>query len=314
VDDLLAEIESAASAADSDAAMAEAFVESAAQECPATRPPVTLSDLEEALGWLQGARGAVRVQPGKQAGTWRLTGLKGGAVVASLDRQVLEADASVQPLTLGAPLVENLASALPKASRMPLVIGEYEQAPYRCVEMRWVARDEIRSIESARPLMGLIQAWEGEAPAPERLREAEEEARATARQRVEAMLSRARQVEVDALCRQVEAARRRLMRELGRTLRTQSHGDLNAAFRRAVEREKGSDGRYHRALRLLGGYPTWSAEEQADADAYERSVSNHDRVGRIAGSEIDAAIHDPRWLAKRVLAEDDQGGTTRSGR
>ena len=103
------------------------------------------------------------------------------------------------------------------------------------------------------------------------------------------------------LQRQLDAARRRLMRELGRTLRSFGQGDLNALFRHQVARESRSDGRYHRALRLLGGYPTWHSEDIAYAEAYVRYASRKDLRARVAGSEIDAAINDPRWKAQETL-------------
>ena len=118
---------------------------------------------------------------------------------------------------------------------------------------------------------------------------------------VEALVLRAKQEEEAALRRQVEAARRRLMRELGRTLRCLNHGDLNAVLRRLLQREPRRDGRYHTALELLGGYPTWKAEDLQDANEFARSVSDREQSARIAGSEIDAAIHDPRWMAQRYL-------------
>ena len=86
-----------------------------------------------------------------------------------------------------------------------------------------------------------------------------------------------------------------------------SYGDLNTVFRRAVKRETRPEGRYHTALRLLGGYPNWSQEESTAADAFRRGSTPKDRTARIAGGEIDAAISDPRWMAKKVLGEWGQG-------
>ena len=122
-----------------------------------------------------------------------------------------------------------------------------------------------------------------------------------------AMKERALAVEEAGLTRQVEAARRRLLRELGRTLRCTDNGDLTDAFRKAVQREKSADGFYRQALRLLGSYPSWSPEEVADIDAFVKSLKPRDIQARMTGSEVYAAINDPRWLAKPLVSS--QTGT-----
>ena len=63
------------------------------------------------------------------------------------------------------------------------------------------------------------------------------------------------------LVRQVESARLRLRRELGRTLRCLGPGNLNDWLRNQVQSENSPDGRYRRALQQLGGYPEWKSEE-----------------------------------------------------
>ncbi|MGQ9684559.1 MAG: hypothetical protein ACUVX9_18705, partial [Anaerolineae bacterium] len=121
------------------------------------------------------------------------------------------------------------------------------------------------------------------------------------RKRVQEMGQRAEAEELAGLRRQVEAARLRLLRELGRTLRCLSPGPLDATFRQQVQREGSLDGRYHRALQLLGGYPHWTPEQVADAIGFHGALKQKDIAARIAGSEIDAAISDPRWAARSAL-------------
>ena len=105
--------------------------------------------------------------------------------------------------------------------------------------------------------------------------------------------------------RVMNAARHRLRRELARTLRCLGGNDLSAVLRRQAQRER-PDGRYHQALRLLEGYPTWEPEEIADAERFFQVASTKQRRARVAGSEVDAAINDPRWLARRTLAAKEE--------
>ena len=94
------------------------------------------------------------------------------------------------------------------------------------------------------------------------------------------------------------AARLRLRRELARTLRCFGSGDPNALLNAQIARETGSQGRYHRALAHLGGFPAWTPEEIGEATAYANSLPNNQRQSRInLGSELEAAVNDPRWRA-----------------
>lgn len=89
-------------------------------------------------------------------------------------------------------------------------------------------------------------------------------------------------------------------RELTRTLRCLSDADLNTALHHQVQREADPDGRYHQVLKLLNGYPAWTAEEVQDAESYFAQAKPQEVKARIALSEIDAALSDPRWRAKTM--------------
>ena len=103
--------------------------------------------------------------------------------------------------------------------------------------------------------------------------------------------------EQQALDRQIEAATFRLLRELGRTLRCIGSGDLNQIFRQQIREESDPLGRYSRALRFLGDYPTWPQDELKKLDVFVDGLANDQRMGRIRlGMEIEAALHDPRWI------------------
>jgi hypothetical protein len=70
-----------------------------------------------------------------------------------------------------------------------------------------------------------------------------------------------------------------------------------------VQRESRPDGRYHRALKLLGDYPTWHSEDTTDVEAFANRASQKERKARVAGSKVDAAINDPRWKTQGALKE-----------
>jgi len=289
-----------------DEAVASTFVQSDAKVLPVVSPPVTRQDIETALTWLEDMGGRVKAKRAKRQGqrAWRLHGLRGlGRVVVTTDQETLERDPTALPMTLGAEVLEQLVERLPLPSHVPLVLKAHASGPYRCSEARWVHPDSVVTIESARQLVELVEAWDGKQPPPDLRLQAQDEARAAARQRVEAMKQVAQAKEEASLRRQLEAARRRLMREVGRTLRCLGDGDLNELLRKQVQRESRPSGRYHRALKLLGGYPTWHSEDVADVEAFARRASQKERKARVAGSEVDAAINDPRWKAREALKE-----------
>jgi superfamily II DNA or RNA helicase len=294
----LTDLSHAAAAVRSDEVVNAVFWPSTAEALPAAAAPVTRRDIETALTWLEALDGKVYARRDPKRPAWRLYGLDRRALTVTLDRETLERDAGAQPITLGAPLLPRLVERLPLPGDVPLVIEAFAAGPYRGCEARWVRPDDVIPVTSAAQLVRLIEAWDG-TPAPPHLRlQARDEAAAAARQRVEAMQQAAQAEEAAGLRRQLAAARRRLLRELGRTLRVLGEGDLNAIFRRQVQRESSPQERYRRALVLLGGYPDWSAEDIADATDYANRASEKERKARVAGSEVDAALNDPRWLAR----------------
>lgn len=304
---LLQQLEKTAQNVESDSSVVNAFVESPAQADRGVVPIVTCQDMEAALALLSNAKGTVKATRLRGSNVWRLSGISRESVKVTTDCKTLERDPLVYPLTLGSDILDRLLNKLPLSTRMPLVIAEYSTGAFRCAEARWVQPRSITRVESLAQLKGLVEMWDG-TPPPSTLRmQAEKEARDTAKQRVLDMKRQAEAVEEAALRRQVMAARRRLMLELGRTLRCMDDGSLNDIFRTLVQREQGMNDRYHTALRLLDGYPQWTPEDIADIDAFVSSLKPKDKKARIAGSEIDAAINDPRWMAKTALEEKVNG-------
>jgi hypothetical protein len=210
----------------------------------------------------------------------------------------MERDRSVAALTLGAPVVDGIARELSAGcGPSPLVLAEAGQGPFRAAEARWVRPDGAVPVETVEQLRGLLAEWDGAPPSLPALRVAESGARATAASRVAEAVRRAGDVARKGLEDQVSAARLRLLRELGRTLRCSGPGDLGARFKERLQSEDRPTGRYHRCRDLLGGMPQWTPEETASIESYFAGLNSQQRNTRLLGSQLDAALNDPRWKA-----------------
>lgn len=301
VEQLVRELIREAEALEKDAAVANAFVESEAERTLPGIPPARRQHGEEALKRLSGLESPVRARRAKGAPIWTLQWPGRRSFKVTTDRETLERDPGVTPLALGSPVLAEVAERLALPGETPLVVSWFEQGAFRCAEVRWVGADRVFVVESVDQLCELVRGWDGSPPPAGRLAEAEREARQRCRERVREMWERTEAMARAALERQVDAARRRLRRELSRTLLCLGSGDLNETFKEQVRRETSPDGRYRKALRLLGGYPQWTEEERADAKTFVGNLKEKERRARVAGSEIDAALNDPRWQALSVL-------------
>lgn len=285
-----------------DAVIAAVFGDSPADDIVKASSAITLHDIEKALVEL-GSSGRVRARADKKHHIWTITGLRRKSLKVTTDRDTLERDKKVLPITVGSMLINKLVEALPLTGQSPLVIEKYISGPYQCAEVRWICPDKIIEVNSMTRLLKLLKGGITPPP-PHLLLQAHTEAIEKAKQRVLEMAQGAVLVEENALEQQVESARLRLMRELGRTLCCVASGSLETAFRTQVKREL-SDGYFHRALRCLGDYPTWTPEEREEVVTFYNNLPPRKCEARRAGSEVDAAINDPRWKAKETLA--DQG-------
>jgi len=303
-DAFLEALHQTADAVEADESVANTFIESEVEAMPAPVPPVTRQDIETALVWLAKSGENVKAKRMKGHKRWRLNGLGRSkilgterAIEVTTDRETLERERNVIPLTVGTEVMQQLVERLRLPSLVLLVLAESTSGAYRCVEARWVGPDHITVVQSAKQLSALIDSWDGGSPSPALLVKTQQEARDAARRRVEQMVKTSHAKEEANLRCQVEAARYRLKRELGRTLRCLGTGDLNALFRRQVQRESASDGRYHQALRQLDGYPVWTDTEVEAIGQFVNALKNSQRTARLLGSEVDAALDDPRWQA-----------------
>ena len=303
-EDLSALEQEAAKAAD-DLLAAESYVESEPAALTPVAPPLTRADLAEALKLLHGQAG-LRVSQGRRSGAPRLSGQGLPRTSYALRVEDLERDPSLVPLSpLDASLRQVVNRLTQPGERLPLVVATHQSGAFRCSEARWVdPSGAVRRVDSFAELKRRVDAWDGSyPPAPAWLR-AHRRAQLDSRKRVEEMATEAARREAQGLQRQLEAARLRLLRELGRYLLCYARlygadpGDLNALLYERVTRASDMAPRLRRCLEKLGGYPTWVPDLRLEIEEYVDTLSDNQCTARLAGKELDAALDDPRWLAQ----------------
>lgn len=105
--------------------------------------------------------------------------------------------------------------------------------------------------------------------------------------------------EKKALANQLNAARLRLIRELGKYLVClgASTDELNDTLYKQMSRDIGSARRLQKCIDMLDGYPEWHLELRSELERFAESLAEGQRQARLLGSELDAALDDPRWQA-----------------
>jgi superfamily II DNA or RNA helicase len=234
----------------------------------------------------------------------------GTALVAGKRRKVtttmdtLAADPAAWPPYGPTPEVRNLADSLLEAGELlPLVIGVHEAGPFRATVAVWIDKDGNERVDRAERLEALVGMWDGSYAHPKRWIDAEAQAEGEARGRVEAMVARAQAEERAGLQRQIDAARLRVTREVGRFLLCLVPDviDLNAAFHEQQSRNIASAERLRAAYSLIG-YPEWSPEVVRELREEVASLSANQQKTVLIGSPLDAALADPRWQAVQTLS------------
>jgi hypothetical protein len=171
----------------------------------------------------------------------------------------------------------------------------------------WVTAEGLRSIPSFKDLQALVAGWDGrEAPLG-----AWQTARVTlltsAREIVAASSRRQREIEAASWAAQIEAARLRLIDELGRTLICFDPvtDDLNRKFHRLASDATATAGRLQTVYARLAGYPDWDELQLTDLRDYHASLTSNQVKTRLTGRELDAALADPRWALRELEKRSD---------
>jgi hypothetical protein len=152
-------------------------------------------------------------------------------------------------------------------------------------------------LESFNTLRELVDAWDGWYPAPDQRRQAENMAIQKARAEVNRRMNLTRDRQQENLHRQLEACRLRLMRELGRYLicLDGSASDLNSVLHRQISRDIAGARRLQECRNRLGDYPDWPPDLCRELGIFHAGLNEGQRTARLLGSELDAALDDPRW-------------------
>lgn len=297
---IIDELERLASTQAKDALSVNVFVEARAEEKLQPPAPATLEDIREALHRLEALGGQVSARAGKSEDTWHIRGLGRRPRRIAVASEALESNPELEPLTCLSTLVTELAEALPANDLLPLVVERAERGAFCCAEARFITEDAIVPVATVQQLRTLLELWDGASPDPALIVRARHGAAQAAWKRL-AELERCTKDRLrKALERQVESARLRLLRELARTLACQGD-DLNAVYESLVAREGQRPSRYTMALNRLKGFPRWTSEDIRQAKEYANALRAPQRQARVAGSEIDAALNDPRWAALEAL-------------
>ena len=215
--------------------------------------------------------------------------------------EALEADRAVIPASPLVPELRDLAGKLRRpGERLPLVVGSFQEGPFRSSVALWVGESELAPVDTFADLAALVKEWDGTYPDPEQWRGAHDTATRQAAAEVRRLANLAAQREAEGLRRQLDACRQRLLKELGRYLVCieGSAADLNGVFHRQMSRDIAGARRLQLCRDRLGGYPEWDEQIRRELDSFSAELTEGRRAGRLLGSELDAALEDPRWLAR----------------
>jgi len=282
----------------------ESYLESEAVASQPAKPAIKREDVVVALASLDGSFG-VRAVIDQDAQTAELRSATAPVVTYCSSVSALERDRSARPLSPFDPAFRELATSLWRAGeRLPLVIGVYQKGAFRRAVVYWGGAGGRVLVSSAGDLREHLNTWDGQCLEPKEWQAAQEAADLDARVQVTQMEQQAAEREKHGLAQQVKAAQLRLHKELGRYLACfgAGTGDLNQVLYQQMTRDIASSKRLKLCLdRLaarLGDYPEWPVHLCRELDEFLAGLSENRRKARLMGTVLDAALQDPRWMAR----------------
>jgi hypothetical protein len=155
-------------------------------------------------------------------------------------------------------------------------------------------RQEIRSFAE---LCELVDSWDGKDPPFGVWQAAQSQLATETRKEAERLSAAATKVEDTGRTAQIVAARLRLIEELGRTLICfpPDAEDMNAKLHRLATERTPTAERLRKVFSRLGAYPEWDDFKMEELREYRSMLSATQAKTRLTGSELDAALADPRW-------------------
>lgn len=293
------ELRATASEVGRDPLAQETYIESGGNAASAGALPLSREQVRSALTYLSGEFGfSVKTQGG--ISKYQLSGPGIPRLILSCALDDLERDKNVLPLSpLETPLRASVDGLFRPGERLPLVVGSCQQGAFRISVAYWAAQGVLEPIKSMDDLLARVEAWDGRCPDAEQWQQAIRTAHSAAAEQVTILDKRASERDCKMRDRQVQAARLRLKRELGRYLVCVSPGisDLNEVLYQQMARDIASAQRLKQCLEKLRGYPDWSADLRRELQEFIQGLPENQRKARLLGSEIDAALDDPRWAA-----------------
>jgi hypothetical protein len=181
--------------------------------------------------------------------------------------------------------------------RLPLLLVRAESGAFKTIVCAWVGPNGLEGIHSFADVKRLVADWGGDEPSVDAWNTARMTLENQARAVVEQMVARAKAINEREKQQQREAARLRLIEELGRLLVCYSPDtdDLNGKFHRLASEATPTATRLKVVFNRLGGYPDWDAEHLVELRSFQSSMSPSQIMARLTGRELDAALADPRW-------------------
>ncbi|HEX2863508.1 MAG TPA: hypothetical protein VHN99_02980, partial [Deinococcales bacterium] len=260
-----------------------------APEAALPAAPVTQADL---LAFLDGL-----VNVGADYGVNLSTGLDGlytlswaaTPVRLRADPAGLARDPGAQPVTLPGKVFGYLATALNRPGEVqPLVVETAREAGFARSVAAWVTRGGSRPVETLQQLQALLRDWTGEAPRPDDVAVARAAARAEAAAAVAGLRRAARDAADSALARQAQAARVRLLREVGRYIVAAGRGvdDLNGEWTRLAAQRSPAAARLRDARQRFGVPPQWPEAWLQEFQTWNSALTPKARQDRLAGKEL----------------------------
>ena len=257
-------------------------------------PAATLVDLAACIDRLPPEAGVAKAAEG----IWGI-----GDQVFAADPALLEGNPTLRPLSFLDPAIRHLPDGLEiPGERLPLVTETSQSGGFRFCVMLWVDHGGHREILSLADLEGAIKAWDGRQADPQRWIEARAAASSQINMQLTHLQNRAQEVQAEGLAAQVAAASFRLTWQLGKYLicREPSFRQPNPQMHRIMTTvTEGSRDRMRRVHKLID-YPQWPDALADELRRFGKQVGAHEKKNRLSGKQIDAALDDPRWQARRA--------------
>lgn len=280
---------------------AETYRAKRAAQIRQDKAPLNKEHMEKALDYL-GKEINIIITKNKENNIYKIKGEGNKTINFSFNLSALESNQNVLPLFPGGEIGRLVSDKLSGPGEiLPLVFGSYQDQGFRATLIYWIDKNKTYNINNFDTLERLISRWDGSYPDPKVWVQTKTRAEKLAKKIVIEMKKRADEKEKKGIERQLEAAKLRLLKELGILLvsYTGDIGDLNKTMSELIKKKDSlTANRLSRCLGRLGGYPQWPDSLKEELVEFLKTAKENDKKARILGKEVDAALDDPRWTTK----------------